>query len=139
MSNWIASQPINWIPSVLIEGYVSPYATINPLPSYPIYFSLNQSGINVSELIGAKFDVSEEDEDEEQSKNMFECKLHRVYDFSLWMITPPDSSTYIELPNPDFVDSHSFITQTSNIIDGRERFIIWWEISLLLFPLYYNF
>jgi hypothetical protein len=55
---------------------------------------------------------------------MFEWKLSLVYDLSLWMIVPPDSSIWIKLFVSNIIVLLSFITQLFNIIDGLVSLLI---------------
>jgi hypothetical protein len=62
--------------------------------------------------------------DVEQSEIMLDWKLSLVYDFSVWMITPPDSSTWIKLLIPGFSEEQSFITQLLSSIEGLVSLLI---------------
>ncbi|KAA6357937.1 MAG: hypothetical protein EZS28_046536 [Streblomastix strix] len=107
-SNNFASQLINYIPSAIIDGTDPIYAISKPLPSVPFLNSLSQRGSNISASAqigssGAIF-VIEDNLDEvevQQSQNIQECKLHLVDDFSLCIINPPDSRTFINVFDPD--------------------------------------
>ncbi|KAA6353883.1 MAG: hypothetical protein EZS28_050590 [Streblomastix strix] len=107
-SNNFASQLINYIPSALIDGTDPTYAISKPLPSVPFPNSLSQRGSNISASAqigsgGARF-IIEDNLDEvevQQSQNIQECKLHLVDDFSLCIINPPDSRTFINVFDPD--------------------------------------